>query len=179
MLPRRIAGRYAEALYGLAAQQGKTAEWSQELAALADVMDANPELRAVLTHPEIPRDQKERIVTQVVQGSAGQQVLAVLFMLIKRGHDPDMRLLHDIYTELWNVARRVMPVTVTSAVPLTESQASALTQALTNRTGASIQLSQAVDANLLAGMVLMMGDRVIDASARTTLEQLRTLMTGV
>jgi F-type H+-transporting ATPase subunit delta len=99
-------------------------------------------------------------------------------MLIKRGHDPEMNVIHDIFVEKWNAVRRVLPVTVQSAIPLSGNQATALSQVLAKRTGASIQIHQSVEPNLIAGLVVTIGDRVIDASARTTLEQLQTAMSG-
>jgi len=178
MLARKIASRYAEALYDLAQEQGKTGEWEQQLASVAAVMLSAPELRQVLTHPEVPLTQKETVVRRTFTGQVSDEVLAVLFMLIKRGHDPDMQLLHDIFVDLWNHTRCILPVTVASAVALTDVQSAALQAALAKRTGATIILEQKVDAELIAGLVVTVGDRVIDASARTALESLRESMSG-
>ena len=179
MLPRKIASRYAEALFDLAQQQGKTAEYEEALVALAQVIDASSDLREVLTHPEIPLQQKERLINSAFQGKVAPEVLSLLFLLIRRGHDPDMRTVHDIFVLRWNQVRRLQPVTVTSAVPLSGEQTSALASALSRRTGATVQIEQAVDPELIAGIVVRIGDRVIDASARTVLEGLRESMAGV
>ena len=66
-----------------------------------------------------------------------------------------------------------------SPVALSEAQVAALQAALTKRTGAAIQLQRTVDPALIAGLVVTIGDRVIDASARTALESLRESMAGV
>ena len=84
-----------------------------------------------------------------------------------------------IFRQQWNAARRVIPVTVISAVPFSEAQAQTLAQTLARRTGSTIQLARNVDPELLAGMVVTIGDHVVDASARTTLQELRSVMTGV
>lgn len=86
--------------------------------------------------------------------------------------------IHDIFRQLWDQARRVIPVTVVSAFPLSDVQATTLAQTLARRTGATIQLARNIDPELIAGMVLTIGDRVIDASARTTLAELREAMAG-
>ena len=179
MLQRRIASRYAKALFDLAQQEGKTEAWEGELATLASLMAATPELTSVLTHPEIPLRRKEAVLNRAFAGKVAQEILTVLLMLIRRGHEPDVDLIHGIFRELWNEARRVIPVSVTSAVPLTEAQTSALTQTLARRTQATIQLSRTVAPDLIAGMVVIIGDRVVDASARATLEELRTAMRGM
>ena len=123
MLQRRIASRYAEALFGLAQQQGKTEIWERELASLGALLASPPELYQVLTHPEIPLRRKETVLKRAFQGKIAEEILAVLLMLIRRGHEPDIDTIHDIYRQLWNQARRVIPVTVTSAVPLSDAQA--------------------------------------------------------
>jgi len=178
MLQRRIANRYADALFGLALQQGKTDAWERELASLAAVLGSSPDLYGILIHPEIPLTRKEDVVQRVFQGKLSPEVLSLLLLLLRRGHDPDMDLVHDVFVALWNKARQLLPATVTSAVPLTAEQATALADALARRTGSRIQLSQAVDPELIAGLVVTVGDRVIDASARTTLEELRSAMAG-
>lgn len=179
MLPRKIAGRYAEALFSLAQDKGKIQEWGEELLALAGAINDSPDLHQVLIHPEIPLVKKQGVVTQAFQGKIVPEVLAVLFMLIKKGHDPDLRTVYAIFIERWNSTRRVLPVTVQSATPLSAEQQAALIVALGKRTGATIQLQHTVDPELIAGLIVTMGDRVIDASARNTLEQLRVAMTGI
>ncbi|MHB9131893.1 MAG: ATP synthase F1 subunit delta [Armatimonadota bacterium] len=179
MLARRIASRYTQALFDLAQQQGKTEEWERELATLATVLTSTPELPSVLAHPEIPLSKKEAVLTRAFQGKIAPEVLRVLFLLIKRGHEPDIDTLHQIYVERWNAVRRIVPVKVTTAVPISDEQSRTLIQVLTRRLGATVQLSRDIDPNLIAGMVVTIGDRVIDASARTTLEQLRASMMGL
>jgi len=179
MLQRKIASRYAEALFDIAQQTGKMEAWEAELASLGAVLDSSPELYQVLTHPEIPLRSKETLLQRTFQGKISTEIFAVLLMLIRRGHEPDIDSLHENYLQRWNAGRQVIPVTVTSAVPLSESQAQALEQTLARRTGATIQLTRSVEPELLAGMVLTIGDHVVDASARTTLQELRAVMAGV
>ena len=178
MLSRKIASRYAEALFDLAQQEQKTGTWERELATLAALIERLPDLRTLLTHPEIPLQRKQDVIAHAFKGKIADQVLAVLMLLLKRGHDPDIATLHAIFVERWDAARQIVPVTVTSAVALTAPQVQALTDSLARRTGGTIQLARAVDPELIAGMVVQIGDRVIDASAKTALNELRESMRG-
>jgi len=178
MLPRRIASRYAEALFGLAQHEQKTEMWERELATLAELIARMPELQALLTHPEIPLPRKQGVIARAFGGKIADPVLAVLMLLLKRGHDPDIETVHAIFVERWDTARTIVPVTVTSATPLTDPQVQALTASLARRTGGTIQLARAVDPALIAGMVVQIGDHVIDASAKTALDDLREAMRG-
>lgn len=175
MLALKIASRYAEALFDIAQQKGQTEKWEQELASLATLLDAMPELREVLTHPEIPYARKEKLMRR---GKVAPDIMAMLFMLLKRGHDPDIAAIHKVFLDLWNKARLVLPVRVTSATSLSESQALSLSASLAKQTGAKIQLHQEIDDSLIAGMVITIGDRVIDASAQSALNSLRAAMSG-
>jgi F-type H+-transporting ATPase subunit delta len=173
MLSRKIAGRYAEALFDLAQERGTTAAWAGELSSLAQLMATTPDLVAVLTHPEVPVARKRAVLTTALTGQVAGEILAVLLLLVRRGHEPDMATVADIFQERWNRARKVLPVTITAAAPLTDSQRASLTAVLHRRTGATVELRELVDPTVLAGLVIRMGDRVIDASARGTLESLR------
>jgi len=176
MLPRHIASRYAEALFDLAQQQGKTEEWGQQLSALAAVLVATPDLQTVLTHPEITLPRKQEILREAFKSRVAPEILGMLSLLIQRSHDPDLATLHDIFQELWDEARQVVPVTVTTAVPLSDGQRSTLLDTLVRRLGVTVQLEPRVDPDIIAGMIVRMGDRVIDASASTTLSALRETM---
>lgn len=178
MLARRIASRYAQALFDLAQQQHTTEAWDQELSALAAVLAASPELVQVLTHPEVTLARKQEIVERAFQGNVAQEILAMLLMLIRRGHEPDIATVHELFHARWDQARRLVEVTVTSAAPLSDAQAATLTTTLTRQLGAGVLLHRQVDPALIAGMVVRMGDRIIDASARTTLTELREAMLG-
>jgi F-type H+-transporting ATPase subunit delta len=179
MLPRRIASRYAQALFTLAQQQGTVEAWEGELATLAAVIADTPDFSALLTHPEVSLARKHDVLVRAFGGKVAPEVLAVLTLLIRRGHEPEMGVVHEIYVHLWHDAQRVMPATVVSAQPLDAAQASALTAALVKRTGRTVTLTQQVDPALLSGLIITVGDRIIDASGRTALDELRTtLMQG-
>lgn len=176
MLPRRIASRYAEALFDLAQQQGKTQDWGQQLEALATVFAGTPELRTVLAHPEVTLARKGEILRQAFSARVAPEILAMLEMLIERQHELDLATIHDVFTDLWNVSRQVVPVMVTAAAPLSDAQRQALASTLAARLGARVELQVQIDPELIAGMTVRMGDRVIDASAKSLLEDLREAM---
>jgi F-type H+-transporting ATPase subunit delta len=178
MLPRRIASRYAEALFGLAQEKDTIAQWDGELAQVATLLADTPDLLAVLTHPEVPLSRKLDVVERILGAAVSREIVTLLGLLLKRHHDPDLALVHALYQERWNTLRRIVPVHVVSALPLSVGQTQSLTQSLMRRTGASVQLTQAVDPEILAGLVITIGDRMLDASARSTLETLRATLAG-
>ncbi|HOF90070.1 MAG TPA: ATP synthase F1 subunit delta, partial [Armatimonadota bacterium] len=137
-----------------------------------------PELPRALTHPEIPLARKLAVLERVFGGTLAPEILALVRLLITRGHEPDLETIHGMFVEEWNAARRILPVAVASAVPLSAAQAQALTELLARKTGATIHLERSVDPALIAGLVLRIGDHVIDASARGALDGLHDAMRG-
>ncbi|MHB0938067.1 MAG: ATP synthase F1 subunit delta [Armatimonadota bacterium] len=176
MLARRIASRYAEALFDLAQQQGKTEEWEAQLGALAAVFAATPDLHTVLTHPEVTLQRKGEILHDAFGSKVAPEIIGLLSLLLQRSHEPDIATIHDVFRELWNAARQVLPVTVTTAVPMSDGQQQVLAETLAQRLGSTVQLHPQVDPEIIAGMIVQMGDRVIDASALSTLGALKEAM---
>ena len=178
MLSRRIAGRYAVALFLIAQQHGHTEAWAAELRFVGEILAKEHELREILLHPEIALQKKQELITRVFKGQLSQEILAVLLMLIRRGHEPDMATLAEIYNDEWNKVRNTVPVSVVTAVPISTAQRAALTAVLSRRIGANIILETSVDPAVIAGMVVTIGDRVIDAGARHALATLQASMAG-
>ena len=176
MLERRIANRYTEALFGLAQQQQQTEAWEGQLASLAEVFASTPELLTILAHPEISLARKGEIMQQAFGGKVAPEILQLLQLLMQRGHELDIRTLREVYRELWDAARQVVPVTVTTAIPLTDMQTQQLAQTLAVKLQATVRLQQQIDPDIIAGMIVQMGDRVIDASTRAMLASLRESM---
>jgi F-type H+-transporting ATPase subunit delta len=174
MLPYKIATRYAEALSEIACERDKVEQWEKELTEVSEVLDSLPDLATFLAYPEIPRSRKEAVVRKAFEGRISTEILALLLLLIQYGRDPDLEPILQAFRESTCRRLRILPVAVSTALPLTESQADVLVALLERQTGLSIKLERHVDPELIAGMTLTAGDRFTDASARTTLEELRS-----
>jgi len=175
MIYRRIARRYAVALFASAAEQGLVDEVERDLEAAGAVVAANAELRAALRHPEIPIQRKQEIVQSVF---AGLQPVSVTFLslLVERRRQDYLDQVVDEYRKLADEARGLVRAAVTSAVAMTDEQQKRLRGALERRTGKRIMATYAVDSSLLAGLIVNIAESVIDASARGRLDRMRELL---
>jgi F-type H+-transporting ATPase subunit delta len=179
MLANKIAARYAEALSQIACERNRFELWDKELADLSEAFDSMPDLRTFLAHPEIPRSRKEAMVREVFEGRISDEILALLLILIKHGRDMDLAPIRHVYKENSFQRLQLLPVTVRTPIPLTEAETRRLVGILERQTGLIIKLEQLVDPELIAGMTVTAGDRRVDASARTTLEELRKAVAQV
>lgn len=170
-IERKVAARYAEALLGAVGQDPDRAQ--AELAQIQQTLAAAPELRQVLQHPEIPLERKDALVERIFGSALSAEVVAFLKVLLE--HDR-MEALPEIAADFANLvaeAKGVVEVQVTSAVPLTPEEESTLSAVLGRITGKRITLAPSVDPEVLAGVAVRIGDRLIDGTARQRLEALR------
>lgn len=170
-IEHKVAGRYAEALLGASGDQLDTI--GVDLAQVEAVVEASPELRQVLTHPEIPLDRKLALVDRVFEKQVAGPVLAFLRVLVNHQRFEALPAIIDQFRQLADAAQRRVRAYVTSAVPLTAEEESRLTAALTRLTKLHVELVAAVDPAVLAGLAVRIGDRVIDGTARQRLETIR------
>ena len=162
--------RYAEAAFQIAGRDDTIETWRRELE-LA-VATVNDELMSVLANPALPLEQ--RIATaQGVFATLSQPVRNTIFLLIRRGRIEQLPRVVSEFVRLDDRRQGITHATATSASPLTDLEVKALTARLEQMTGGRIALATDVDESLLGGLIVRVGDRLIDGSVRGRLERLR------
>lgn len=163
--------RYAQALFELARESGAVGEWDEQLATLA-VAAATPEFVSLMEAPEIADDERARALEHVLPDlSDGARNL--LGLLARARAVQALPQVHERYRALVDAAQGVVRVQVTSAVDLTEDDTKRIAEQLSTALGGDVRVTAAVDPEMLGGLVIRVGDRVIDGSARQRLTALR------
>ena len=170
--PLSVARRYARALLDVGLQNGGAETLAADLASLASVLETQPELRRVLTHPAVSADKKRKVATDVFR-SAPPLLSRLLVLLAGRDRIGLLPAIRDTFQELWNEHRGVVAAEAVSAAPLADAQRTALTAAATKLAGREVLLKTSVDPSLLGGVVLHMNGRTYDGSLRAQLRALR------
>jgi F-type H+-transporting ATPase subunit delta len=168
----QVARVYANALLEAARDVGSVERVGHDLEAFADALDASEPLRVVLFDPQVEVATKQRVVSALTEG-ADALVVNTLRLLLDKGRQvaiPDVR---REYEELAAEEARVVPVEVTSAVALTPEAEARIVNRIEEATGRRPQLEKQVDAAIIGGLVLRVGDIIIDGSVRSRLRQLR------
>ena len=162
--------RFAEAAFQLATRDSSIETWRRELEQAAAMTDG--QLMAVLANPALPLDQRLDAANRVLAG-LGQPVRNIVFLLIRRSRIEQLPRVVDEFIRLDDRRQGITHATATSAAPLTEPETKALTARLEEMTGGRIALTTDIDESLLGGLVVRVGDRLIDGSVRGRLERLR------
>lgn len=163
---------YAEALFDVAKDKGKLDAVRAELAQFADAVDGNRELQVFFFSPYFSSAEKVAGLKRAVS-DADAELINFLELLIEKQRMPEIFRIRRQLDELWKQENRRIDVTVTSAVTLDSSVVEKVGEEIERQTGQKVELSSRVDAEILGGIVLQVGNKVLDASIRSRLEKLR------
>ena len=167
-----IAQVYARALFEVAKEHGLLDEVRDDLTQFAQALSDTRELTVFFFSPYFSTQEKKDGLKRVVTG-AEPVFMNFLEALIERGRMPALFRIRDDYQELWKDERHLLAVEVTSAIELDKATISSIGDRIGEQTKRTVELSSKVDPDLLGGIVLRVGNVILDASIRSRLEQLR------
>ena len=163
--------RYADAAFEIALRDKAVETWRKELDEAAETSTGG-ELESVLANPAIPLDQRLN-AAENVYASLSKPVRSLILLLVRRNRIEQLPRVAAEFRRLDDRRNGLTHATATSAAPLGAEETEAITARLEELTGGRIALETAVDPSLLGGVVVRVGDRLIDGSVRGRLERLR------
>ena len=163
--------RYAEAAFEIALRDDTVDSWRSELDRAATALDS-AELSETLANPAIPLRQRIEVV-QGVFADLGEPVRNLIQLLLSRGRIRQLPRVAAEFRRLDDKRNNIVNAIATSASPLDDAEIRAITARLEQMSGAEVALETAVDPDLIGGIVVRIGDRLIDGSVRGRLERLR------
>ena len=173
-----LARRYAGALFETAKDADLIDQVESDLGLLTFTLESTPRLTETLTHPLVPAERKKEIVADLLDERVQGVTLHFLDLLIDKRRTEILEDVEEEYVRLANEYRNVMPVMVTSAIPLNCDEKSALRKVLEQSTRKTIELQLEEDPKIIGGLTIQIGDTVIDGSVRGYLEALREQLLG-
>ncbi|MTI83593.1 MAG: ATP synthase F1 subunit delta [Firmicutes bacterium] len=173
MLKGAVAGRYAEALYEIAVANEVVDKTEEELRAVVNLLEEEPDLKKVLYHPRITATQKKDVLKAVLEDKISQVAMNFLCLIVDRQREVYLASMLEVFVDYANRARNISDVEVTSAIELSKEDQKRLINVLGKVTGKEVRVSYSVDPSLIGGVVARIGDKVIDGSVKSRLESLR------
>jgi len=163
---------YAEALFEAGKDRGKLDALQSQLGQFADAVDGSRELQVFLFSPYLSSADKRDGLSRAISG-AEPELTNFLELLVEKHRMPEIFRIRRQFDELWKKENRRLDVTVTSAVELDPAVVAKIGEEVERQTGEAVELSSRVDDEILGGIVLQVGNMVLDASIRSRLEKLR------
>lgn len=176
MLSGAVAGRYAQAIFEIAMEKGRLEECLEALLVLAKALQ-EPEIDAVLDNPKVPLGAKRSLVHENLH-ELDLNVLHLAYLLIAKDRWELIDRIVQSYQDLLNAYRGIGVARVIAAVPLVGKEKARLADRLSVITGKKILLETLVDQRILGGLIIKIGDKMIDGSVSGRLRELRQELAG-
>lgn len=154
---------YARALFRLAEEQGTQEQVAQQLGQVLQIWDHNSEFRQFIRRPEISHTAKREAVGRVFP-DLEDIASHLLSVVIEKNREDLLSTIYEEYRNLWDQSRGIVHAEVTCASSLSDAEEKSLLEVLSQATGKTVQVTVTRDSSLMAGVVVKMGDRVLDGS---------------
>ena len=170
------AKRYAQAAFAVALAQGEPERWLGDLRSLSDLV-ANHEAAALLQSDRVPNAEKDKLLEAALPGAA-PGVLNLARLLVAKRRIGLAEQVREEFSDLLDEHEGRARATVTTAVPLSDGQKAEIAARLGRITGKKVSVDEAVDPNILGGLVARVGDTLIDGSTRSRLVAMKRSLQG-
>lgn len=172
MLNQAVARRYAKALFDIARDANVIDQVDQELELVVGMIGSNRQLRAVMDDVLISPEVKRDLVQKLFTGKLSSMVMNFLLLVVRKRREAFLPVMYRAYLDLANEARGIVEVEVRSAVPLSDELLHRLEGKLAARFGKSVKFQTQVAPDLLGGLVVRVGDELMDGSVKTRLRRM-------
>lgn len=173
-MAKLVSEVYGDALYDLALEdEARTESFVNEAEELLKVFDENPEYIQVMTHPDISSEEKSSLLDETFSGKISDEMLGLFHGLEEKGHFSETENVLGYFLEKIRQMRHIGRADVITPMELSEEKRSQIEKRLLETTDyKSLNINYTVDSSLIGGMIIKIGDRVLDSSIRSRLEKL-------
>ena len=166
-MAKLVSKTYGEALFELAVEEGKEEEFLQEIESLKEILAANPDFGNLLNHPKILKEEKLKVVEEVFKGHISKELLGFLHIVVAKDRYPEIDAILDYFIDEVKKERGIGVAYVSTACGIDEAQKKEIEERLLATTHfKKMEMHYQVEDDLIGGMVIRIGDRVVDSSVR-------------
>lgn len=173
MIPETIYSKYSQAMFDIASEQKKLTEFGTELKGVRDAFQENPDLWKFLNHPLVPPQSKKDTLKQIFGDSVSPLVMQFMYVMIDRRREAALLLGIDGFIDLARKAQNIEVAKIRVVKPLSKKEQTKLVASLETMTGQQIEPLYYVDPSLIGGMVIQIGNQLIDASLKRQLQDMQ------
>jgi len=173
-MAKLVSKVYGDALFETAVEKGQVEECFEEVSALLPILKDHPDLIQLLRNPKVVKEEKISVMNRIFDGRVMPDLMGFLTIIVEKDRQNDLIPIFEYFITRVKEHKRIGNVVVTSAAPLSEGQKQLLEQRLLETTVyRTLETDYQVDASLVGGLVIRIGDRVADNSIKTQLYELK------
>lgn len=172
-MAKLVAGTYGDALFELAVEENLTDSLTEEILMVQTVLKENSDLEKILNHPEIPKQKKIQVIEDVFKGRISDALTGFLRIVVTKGRYKNLPDIFAYFIARVKEYKKIGVAEVISAVPLNENQKKKIEKRLLETTGyETMEIDYKVDESKIGGLMIRIGDRVVDSTLRSRLDRL-------
>ncbi len=179
-MAKLVSTTYGEALFELAVEEGKENQFLEEVTGLKNILDENPEFGKLMNHPKILKEEKLKVLKDVFEGRISKELLGFLHLVVSKDRYGEIDSILDYFIAQVKQLKGIGIAHVTTAILLDEAKKKEIEAKLqTNTPFKKMEMHYQIDEDLIGGMVIRIGDRVVDSSVKTKLFELQRELLSV
>lgn len=167
-----VGKRYAEALFEVALELNKLQEFKEEIKAISQVLNSEPKLKTIFEHPKLSKDEKKDIINSIFKDRVSQEIINLCYIVIDKGREAYLTQISEEYTKLSNESQGIVEAKAITAIPMAEKEMKKLENQLSKKLDKKVLLSNEIDSTIIGGVLVTIGDKIIDASIKGRFEKL-------
>lgn len=172
-MAKLVSKTYGDALFEVAKSENRIDEFYQQIQVLLEVLHTNEELTKLMDQPKIIKEDKIKIIEETFGGTVAREIVGVMTLLINKGHYTDMESVFEYFIDVVKEEKRIGVAYVTTPLDVSKDTQSEIEKKLLDTTRyKTFEMHFDVDSSLIGGMVIRIGDRVVDSSIKTKLFEL-------
>lgn len=167
-----VAKTYAQALFEVATENQQIDQYGEELFFVLDTFRTYDEFYKIYKTPQIGKEEKKSIIQNVFSGRISTEIMNFLKVLVDKRRTSAFEKIAKEYKKLENGFKNILEGVVVTAVPLNESDRVSIESKISKMTGKTVKLKNEIDASIIGGILVNVGDKVIDATIKNRLDEL-------
>jgi F-type H+-transporting ATPase subunit delta len=179
-MAKLISKTYGDALFDIAVENNKTDVFFEEVKGLKQIFTENPELSKFLGHPDIELSEKVTVVENVFQGRISDEIVGLMRIVVTKGRASQLMSILDYFIAKTKEFKKIGVASVSSAAELSDVQKKKIVDKLLSSTSyTEFEMDYKVEPELIGGVVIRIGDRVVDGSVKNKLANLKRELSGI
>ncbi len=172
-MAKLVSKTYGDALFAVAMEENRMDEFFEAAKVVVEVLETNEDFGRLMNHPKIVKEDKVRIVEETFGTRLPKEMTGLMTLMVTKGRESEMLSVFAYFVDLIKEEKKIGKAYVTTAIPLSEAQKEKVKNRLLDTTDyQSFEMYYHVDESLIGGMVIRIGDRVVDSSIQTKLQDL-------
>lgn len=172
-MAKLVSGTYGEALFELAKENQAIDTMLEEVTFVKDVLASNEDLNKLLNHPQITKEEKVTVIENIFKGVVSDEITGLLVIIMEKGRFNELVAIFDYFIARVREDKNIGVAYITSAVNLSDKQKEKLERKLLTTTKyQKFEMNYIVDSSLIGGLIIRIGDRVVDSSIKSRLAHL-------